>query len=1663
MTTESLSQASASTTGATPDRDDIVRRALIELRTTKRELAQARSRLSEPVAVIGIGCRFPGGVSGADEFWELLVAGGSGVGVVPADRWSIDDVFDADPGVAGRTYSRHGGFLTGVAEFDAALFGVSPREAATMDPQHRLMLEVAWQALEHAGIAPDSLRGSSTGVFVGMASGDYAQLGLSAAGLAGVDAYAATGNSSNFGANRLSYTLGLQGPSVVVDTACSSSLVALHLGCASVRSGESEVVLVGGVNVMSSPVTTVALSKGRMLSASGQCHTFDAAADGYVRGEGCGVVVLKRLSAALADGDRVMAVVRGTAVNQDGKSSGVTVPNGRAQQDVIRTALGAAGVSGSEVGYVEAHGTGTPLGDPIEVRALAAVFGPDRAPEDPLVIGSVKTNIGHLEAAAGIAALIKTVMVLEHGVIAPHRNLLAPNPHVDWSAIPVRVATTITPWTGSDRVAGVSSFGFGGTNAHAVLGVAPDRTDSNATPSGSRTCVAVKVSGSSVGAVRESAALLADFVARRPDIDPVQVARATNVGRADLPERAAVIARTPAELLEGLRVLAEARVDPSVLAPERVSGSPRTAFVVGGGDAADLVGILDGVYGFDPAVTATVDSIVEATDFPISVLLENGAEHRAQLADPTIGRLAEYVVAVAVGLWWRARAVEPEVLVGHGFGRYAAAALAGVFSVIDGARIVAAKTGMSDTTTTQLCAGVSLAAPRIDLLLSDDRELDAARFTTAALWAEWSCAPDEFKPAALEIVARGIDTVIALGVGSLLATFDDVEHVGPRISTLDRDDPTRGMAHAVAALWRAGTAIDWKSATARTSPPITVPHYPFQRERYWIDTHAASTALVSRPLEPRFTSLASGGLVAETTISVADLPFLVEHRVYDEYVVPGVVFIELVLRAGAELLGTEVGIDSIQIKRPLVLRPDAQATVQVSVTGADNAYTAAVHSRSVDGGWHLHLSAQVRRGVAQQIEPLRQVDTARGDDLPRYSTHEFYTDFWHPQFRLGESFQLIDDARGGSGWAEASFTMPASDTRGVRAGIRPELLLLDAAVQLVALAAHDPASTAGPQRPLRLGTGYRRMAMRTEVPNGPIRATATAVAGPNGQLLGDVTLVGSDGEHLGFLEGVSFAQVIPEMLTRMAAAVHSGDAPVGRVDPRAEVDATAIAALPRTERVERVIGYLRAALARITKDDAANFTASESLVERLDSLMLIELKDSIEQAFPLELDTETMFDAASLTGLAGWIADQLPTVSTPQPASDPATVETPAAPERRPRRRRSRLMTVEQMSARALLDPDITATGAPDPDAPAATLLTGATGFVGAYLLDELLRTTDSDVVCLVRAENETHAAERISANLAKYGLDRADHRDRIIPLVGDLAEPRFGLSRQAFDAVHGLVGQILHCGGMVKWTYPYEGLAPANVAGTVEVLRLATVGAPRPVHFISTVGVFSSRTYTADTVEENAELDTSGPLAVGYAQSKWVAEKLVRIAHERGVPTTIHRINTGGDSVTGAFNRQDHLSMMIKGCVEARIAPTEAPMPLQPAPIDYVARGIVALSHTESAVGHTFHLVHPQQLSWAELFGHIADYGYRFDGLSFEAWRDQVVNRRAGTMALVGLTPFLHESVDDVRLPFSESVHTRAALRELDIRCPALDRALIHRYLDAFVASGFLPAPTES
>ena len=432
------------------------------------------SSLNEPIAVIGLGCRLPGDIHGPDALWDFLAAGRSAVGTVPDERWQAFDDGSPEAAAALAHTTRWGSFLSDIAGFDADFFGITPREADRIDPQQRLLLEVAVEALEHAGIPAESLQRSQTGVFAGACVSEYGY--MASRDLSQIDAWTGTGGALSIIANRLSYFLDLRGPSLTVDTACSSSLVAVHLACQSLRTGQSELAIAAGVNLVLSPAVTRSFDAAEAMSPSGACHAFDAAADGFVRGEGCGVAVLKRLSDALRDGDRVLAVVRGSAVNQDGRSNGLMAPNPAAQAAVLRAACADAGVAPSEVDYVEAHGTGTLLGDPIEARALGAVYGRGRQPNAPLLAGAVKTNLGHLEAAAGIVGLIKTTMAVQRGTIPANLHFETPNPHIPFDELRLKVVDEATEWpaTGRPRWAGVSSFGFGGTNAHVVLEQGPE-------------------------------------------------------------------------------------------------------------------------------------------------------------------------------------------------------------------------------------------------------------------------------------------------------------------------------------------------------------------------------------------------------------------------------------------------------------------------------------------------------------------------------------------------------------------------------------------------------------------------------------------------------------------------------------------------------------------------------------------------------------------------------------------------------------------------------------------------------------------------------------------------------------------------------------------------------------------------------------------------------------------------------------------------------------------------------------------------------------------------------------------------------------------------------------------------------------------------------------
>jgi acyl transferase domain-containing protein/SAM-dependent methyltransferase len=702
-----------------------VKQALLELRDLRARLAQAESARHEPIAIIGMAVRAPGDAWDPAAFWALLREGRDAVTETPASRWDNATLYDADPDAPGKVSTRRGGFLRDVDQFDAAFFGISRREAESMDPQHRILLEVTWEALERAGIAPDSLAGSDAGFFLGISNSDYWRALY--ADPATIDVYAGMGGALSVAAGRLAYFLGTHGPTLSVDTACSSSLVSLHLACQSLRLGETSLAVAGGVSLMLSPEATINFSKARMLAPDGRCKTFDAAADGYVRSDGCAMLVLKRLRAARADGDHVLAIIRGSAVNQDGRSNGLTAPHGPAQEAVMRSALASAQVASSAVQYVEAHGTGTPLGDPIELRALGAVYGAGRSAHDPLIVGTVKTNLGHLEAAAGVIGVVKTVLALQREWIPAHLHVSQPTPLVDWHALRVRLPAAggdAWPRGATPRIAAVSSFGFSGTNAHLILEegdlpvVAAPRPDAPV-------CV-VPLSGRTAEAVRTLAARYVDAVSgdgTTPAVSMADLAHTAGVARAHLRwARHAVVARDSAEVGRQLRRVAEGAV---VVAQPGPEARPRVAFLFTG-HGAQFSGMGRDLYETVPLFRDTIDRCSAEAQGQLGHSIPDilwGANADVLLADTRFSQPAIVSLEVALAAVWQSWGVQPAVIAGHSLGEFAAAVFAGVLSLGDALRLVMARAALVDTLPVDVGAMTVVAASRstVDALVGGFR------------------------------------------------------------------------------------------------------------------------------------------------------------------------------------------------------------------------------------------------------------------------------------------------------------------------------------------------------------------------------------------------------------------------------------------------------------------------------------------------------------------------------------------------------------------------------------------------------------------------------------------------------------------------------------------------------------------------------------------------------------------------------------------------------------------------------------------------------------------------------------------------------------------------------------------------------------------------------
>ena len=677
-------------------------RILLALKNARGKLEASERARTEPIAIVGMGCRFPGGANNPELFWQLLRQNHNAVTDVPEDRWNIDAYYDPNPDVPGKINTRKAAFLdVSLSEFDPQFFEIAPREAKNLDPQQRLLLETSWEAIENAGIAADKLKGNKTGVFVGINTTDYGQLMVQGNGITDLDAYSFTGTTMSVAAGRLAYLLGLQGPTLALDTACSSSLVALHLACQSLRNQECYSAIAGGVNLMLSPQTSVILTKMRALAPDGRCKTFEAAADGYGRGEGCGVVVLKRLSEALTDGDSILAVIRGSAINHDGCSSGLTVPNGLAQQALIQEALKNGKLQPNDIDYVEIHGTGTALGDPIEIEALGEVLSADRLPEDPLMLGSLKRNIGHLEAAAGIAGLIKIVLMLQHRTLLGTGKLGELNPTVDWEHLPIALPQENCNWkieTGQKRLAGLSSFGMSGTNAHLILEEAPQVSSTEV----EQDCPfhLLTLSTKTEAALPALAKHYANYFEAYPDASLADVCFTAHVGRAHFPFQLATLGQSSAQLAQQLNMFAQGQDSPLIWQGKQTGKSPKIAMLFTG-QGSQYKDMGRQLYDTQPIFRTALDRCAEILETHLNTPLldllftksssSKEPESESPINQTAITQPVLFALEYALYQLWCSWGIKASVVMGHSLGEYVAACVAGVFSLEDGLKLVAAR------------------------------------------------------------------------------------------------------------------------------------------------------------------------------------------------------------------------------------------------------------------------------------------------------------------------------------------------------------------------------------------------------------------------------------------------------------------------------------------------------------------------------------------------------------------------------------------------------------------------------------------------------------------------------------------------------------------------------------------------------------------------------------------------------------------------------------------------------------------------------------------------------------------------------------------------------------------------------------------------------------
>ncbi|NEO43741.1 MAG: type I polyketide synthase [Moorea sp. SIO4A3] len=1234
---------------------------LLKIQQATAKLHEIETAATEPIAIVGIGCRFPGGVDSPEAYWKLLQEAKDLRTEIPKDRWDVDFYYDPDPDVPDKIYVRQGYFLQQpVDQFEPEFFGISGTEAAKMDASQRLLLEVTWEALENAGISPNSLKNTDTGVYIGQMTNDYAIIGTNRPDKL-PDFYLGIGANMGMAAGRIAYILGLQGPTLFLDTSCSSSLVALHLACQSLRSRESNLALVGGVNLMLAPNATHVLCKGKALSPDSRCKTFDASADGFARGEGCGIVVLKRLRDALADSDRILALVKGSAINHDGPSSGFTVPNQQAQKKVIEQALKNAKVDPLQISYVECHGTGTSLGDPLEVRALDEVYCQQRTKEQLLSLGAVKSNIGHLEAAAGIAALIKVVLALQHQEIPANLHFNQPNPRIDWEQIPVKVPTTALPWLKGEkpRLAGISGFGMSGTNAHVILEEAPILLKSKHSRAADgqkqvlkgskgaklkreedleRSLHLLTLSAKTQTALDELVSSYQNYLKTHPELRIADICYTSNTGRTHFQHKLAVVASIQQELVEKLRQHQQGEEVAGIYSGEWPNNStvPEIAFLFTG-QGSQYVNMGRLLYQQAPTFREAINQCEEILSsletFQNKSLREilypaDGSSASSLLDQTAYTQPALFAIEYALFKLWQSWGIKPDVVMGHSVGEYVAATVAGVFSLEDGLKLIAARGSLmqklpaggamvsvmaSESKVLEILKGMSrsekvaLAAinepqstvisgeaeaveaiathlesagiktkqlqvshafhsplmepmlaefeavanqityhqPRIPLISNVTGKLVDSRITSAEYWVNHVRQPVQFVQSMKTLHQEGYELFLEIGPKPILLGMGRQclpEDMGVWLPSLRQGvDEWQQILSSLGQLYVQGCKVDWlKFDQNYNREKVTLPTYPFQRERYWVETKNSHQQkpywLIAKNWHPLLGEKLNLARIEnqhhfQSYLTAESPAYLSDHQVFNKVLFPATGYLEIAATAGKNLLmtGYQVVVSDVTIVRGLVIPETEIKIVQTVIsTLENNSYKFEILSTSEEKNqqtpqWTLHAEGKILLDSTTHAQAKIDLERYQRECSQVIDIQQHYQQFKSRGIDYGSSFQGIKQLWKGQGKALGKIALP-EEIAGQATDYQLHPALLDTALQILGHAISNTETDA--QAYLPVGIDKLKLYRQT------ITQVWAIVEVPENTLKGSIKLVDNQGSILAEIEGLRVTATTADALLR---------------------------------------------------------------------------------------------------------------------------------------------------------------------------------------------------------------------------------------------------------------------------------------------------------------------------------------------------------------------------------------------------------------------------------------------------------------------------------------------------------------------------------------------------